>query len=1553
MIQPGEKGHMCPPLEQVLQHSPGTNETAPVALFFASSSNETINSCQENTHVGGQFNEVIITEREIIPGTVQPCVSSSQTSEGRVDETAHPISNREETPLQDANEVSPQQQEEESEGGERAVTVGEKSEQIEEDFDSSQLETLAKFDTNDECKRVELESATYEEVKTHVEVETKESRIDEKTIDPSEFECGHDYEAVGSCQQVDLSDYEEVEFVALSMGSGNSTDASVSCSSPSITDTVTFDPRRGLRSDVLYEVQRIERQHEQGLRQLSLDMETMINNNISASNGGRTMSQRELPSLPPERRSHLARILASPKSKARRDTVPVPVVKMDPVRTSTPMSKRKPWIRLPSLSRDKPHPESYSRVRESAVDEPEPVYMLYDDSHRQTCDGYFKDMNNIEKGNSSVYSDDDIYEDIEKSLNSNSVVYRQHNRSGMTHRSLEYNGEDFDEFEPYEDRSDNESEKSFGKVSLASIKKFTNAVTRRMSKSKDDRDKEAIMPSEKRQTLFPWRKEYDLEKSSHVIRKKLSQVAEEGHDGRNSIRMQNHPPCLPPMPAGLTPEQVKRRYIVTNLVHSENAYVAALKRILYDYKKSLEDSNPPILSKSKIDVLFDRVAEIQQCHAMFRIALTDCVRKWDKEERIGDVFIASFSKSMVLDMYSDFINNFSTAMELAKHESKRKSAFADFLKVKEITSHDRLSLFGLMVKPVQRFPQFILLLQDLLKHIPHDHHDRMNLQLALTQLESLAEMLNERKRESEQHHAVKELIHHVTTKFSIKSIAEGSKQQYLLRQDNFSQLKFDQDGQIAKSKDRRLYLLNELLVCVSVSQSSGHSLNNERYSLKWAVPVSDVEIQEELSPNLNRLLVKGLVKNRHSKGASDSAHALYQEMGDLMHDYEIFGRINTLVAGLKRNYDGFADLNNYAQQIIREIQEKDEEVKWIDNCCLQLHILSKNKNSKELITFQTNKPSITKEWITDLRMAQLALDLNNSPAWNISETELRPSTKMPLFVRATPVHSAPHNNEVKCACYYTCNGKGASSKSFNYLWVCSSDGVNSNISIMNLQQVNVKKICSFELSEVRISSMEPAPGLEPRETGLKGWTVWMGTDSRRILVYSGFDPERHENLGYIATSAPVLQLKRYMDKMYAGLANGNVVIFRQSEKGWCLKENMIVKLGSDAVTSLLPYKNCIYCACGRKVSLIDCQSGQVTKSFTINHEQHGNVYILAQSGIGLWINLRNTATVCLYHMETFKHLQDINIAANIGRSSENDQTSPRCIFVTSMLACRGLLWVGTNAGVALNIPLPRLEGVPIISGRASLSYHTLAGPVTTLLALTSPNTVFMPPKMNNDKGGTHTKLTKQTSCSSAPVTPKAPLRAQYSTPGLFAGKEIFNFTGIKPSISMASTLKISREDDEDSGINHTDGDYDVYGLYGDLMNIREYYDEGGESSLYESLRRSEPDLLLPTTISTLDRRLRVKAGRPKSLDLTNLAVTDPIYMSSSSDGDSSRTSSATSIAEPLVASPSKLEVSSEAPRTLLTIMGGRGYKDTRKHPNKNNSTVNVNDAYLLFWEMKL
>jgi Rho guanine nucleotide exchange factor 10 len=45
------------------------------------------------------------------------------------------------------------------------------------------------------------------------------------------------------------------------------------------------------------------------------------------------------------------------------------------------------------------------------------------------------------------------------------------------------------------------------------------------------------------------------------------------------------------------------------------------------------------------------------------------------------------------------------------------------------------------------------------------------------------------------------------------------------------------------------------------------------------------------------------------------------------------------------------------------IQQKDEDMAWVDSCCLQLAMKSKS-NKEEICTFQTDSPVVKKEWIT-------------------------------------------------------------------------------------------------------------------------------------------------------------------------------------------------------------------------------------------------------------------------------------------------------------------------------------------------------------------------------------------------------------------------------------------------------------------------------------------------------------------------------------------------------------------------------------------------------------
>ena len=89
---------------------------------------------------------------------------------------------------------------------------------------------------------------------------------------------------------------------------------------------------------------------------------------------------------------------------------------------------------------------------------------------------------------------------------------------------------------------------------------------------------------------------------------------------------------------------------------------------------------------------------------------------------------------------------------------------------------------------------------------------RMALQLALTTLESVAVMLNERKRESEQAAAF-----HAKLRNGGSKLGKSEHARVLLREDDVQQLEFNSFGQVCRSKPRRLLLLNDQVVCAAVS----------------------------------------------------------------------------------------------------------------------------------------------------------------------------------------------------------------------------------------------------------------------------------------------------------------------------------------------------------------------------------------------------------------------------------------------------------------------------------------------------------------------------------------------------------------------------------------------------------------------------------------------------------------------------------------------------------------------------------------------------------------
>lgn len=475
---------------------------------------------------------------------------------------------------------------------------------------------------------------------------------------------------------------------------------------------------------------------------------------------------------------------------------------------------------------------------------------------------------------------------------------------------------------------------------------------------------------------------------------------------------------------------------------------------------------------------------------------------------------------------------------------------------------------------------------------------------------------------------------------------------------------------------------------------------------------------------------------------------------------------------------------------------------------------------------------------------------------------------------------------------------------------------------------------------------------------LDGDTVWMGTDSRKLLIYSATNPEQEKQIGSCTVPAPVVQVLHQLDSVFVALTNGTVQVFRRHPDGqWLLKESQTVSLGSatDPVSNLLPINANVYAGCGRRVWVINGHTREILKPFDVQHVQHGSnlsVNLMAHSGIGLWVSLKNSGIICLYHTETFKHLQDINISSNVLRltSSQRGTTSnSSCtVFVTALMACKGLLWVGTNVGISLTIPLPRLEGVPIISGGVNISYHAHLGPITFLMPLVpknyckpmpvsqitctipelpSPQSADTPPPppyqhqqdaKETDATDEADKKVSETPADDSAIgvaqlqTPRkklekqnsldiaAKLRAQLTNSPVVIRRRRFKDAGemsrlsktLPRGLGSAGVFSSSVHSNASSSQGSEQGCCDVYGLYGELIYVKEDFEaEQGNGNLmdpsYECLRRSDPELAaIPAKVSTLDRRLRMKVSRPRSLDLSNWSVdsrSSSLYTSSGSE----------------------------------------------------------------------
>uniref|UniRef100_W5NKY9 Rho guanine nucleotide exchange factor 10 n=1 Tax=Lepisosteus oculatus TaxID=7918 RepID=W5NKY9_LEPOC len=813
----------------------------------------------------------------------------------------------------------------------------------------------------------------------------------------------------------------------------------------------------------------------------------------------------------------------------------------------------------------------------------------------------------------------------------------------------------------------------------------------------------------------------------------------------------NAEPVMNPMPEGLTQQQVIRRYILESILESEKNYLDALKRILEQYENPLSEMEPKLISDRKLKMIFYRIREILQCHSLFQIALASRVAEWDTSEMIGDVFVASFSKSMVLDAYSEYVNHFSTAMGVVKKMCASKPAFLEFLKHCQESSSDRVTLYGLMMKPIQRFPQFILLLQDMLKNTPKGHPDRLPLQMALTELETLAEKLNERKREADQRCEIKQIAKAMSERYLNKLLSSGSR--YLIRSDDMVETVYNEKGEVIKTKERRLFLLNDVLMCATANvrshpEGSGAVPSSQKFLLKWSMPLSHVDVvefgsSEDMGENVRfppQHSGEKVVLNAKPSKLYMGPGQLYQDLQNLIHDLNLVNQITHMIGSLKGHYQNVnqAVAQDWISGLQRLIFKKEEEIRAADRCRIQLQLPGKHDKSGRptyfTAVFNTFTPSIKQSWISNLQMAKLALEDDNLQGWFLAEDDGNQIKKQkhPLLLRQMPVimsklqefkvECAVHNPEPFCG---DDNIPDALSMGHGCLWIASCTNQMGQISIVALHNSNPKVTECFNVESrilcmVHISPEKTQEELEggPETEHMTGKspdspTVCLGMEEGSISVYKSCQRSKKIRLQHFFTPdrSTVMSLVYSSPCLYAGLVSGAVAIYSRTEDGaWSTDSPAVVKLGVLPVKSMLAMEDTIWASSGGQVFIIGSQTQAIERQLEAHQEEGMVISHMAVAGVGIWIAFSTGSTLRLFHTETLEHLQDINIATPVHNMLSGHQR----VSVSSLLVCHGLLMVGTNLGVLVALPVPRLQGIPKVTGRGMVSFHAHCGPVRFL-----------------------------------------------------------------------------------------------------------------------------------------------------------------------------------------------------------------------------------------------
>ncbi|XP_006824711.1 protein ECT2-like, partial [Saccoglossus kowalevskii] len=190
-------------------------------------------------------------------------------------------------------------------------------------------------------------------------------------------------------------------------------------------------------------------------------------------------------------------------------------------------------------------------------------------------------------------------------------------------------------------------------------------------------------------------------------------------------------PTTPPAP----PKRIisKREHIAMELLQTESNYVGILHTIIKVFKEPLEQNQTggPLIPAEDIKTIFGSIPIIYEVHMKLKEDLSELLADYSDDKSIGEIILRHSSGMM--KAYPQFVNYFEMTKETVNKCDKQFPRFHAFLKICQSKPEcGRQTLCELLIRPVQRLPSMILLLQDLLKRTDSSSPDLEQVEKSIT-----------------------------------------------------------------------------------------------------------------------------------------------------------------------------------------------------------------------------------------------------------------------------------------------------------------------------------------------------------------------------------------------------------------------------------------------------------------------------------------------------------------------------------------------------------------------------------------------------------------------------------------------------------------------------------------------------------------------------------------------------------------------------------------------------------------------------------------------------